>query len=78
MESTKERHSLDPSTVTCLKAIDKNESIYLGEDGEARLEFRTNLSTVDEKYHQLNLNGAPLVALGPTEVCRRIGKGKIY
>lgn len=79
MESIKERHSLDPSTVTCLKAIDKNvESIYLGEDSEARLEFRTNLSIVDEKYRQFNLTGAPLVALGLTEVCRKIGKGKIY
>lgn len=67
---------LDGSTIP-LKEIDASEPIYRGEDADGRLNFRTNVSHRVGKYNLMRVLGAPLVALGLTEVCRKIGKGKV-
>ncbi len=60
-----------------LKEIATTQPIYKGEDDEGRLDFRTNLCILDANYARYHFVGAPLVALGLTEICRKIGKGRV-
>lgn len=59
-----------------LKDLPITENIYLGEDAEHRLQFREHLAVLGEKSKVL-LTDENLVALALTEICCRLGRGKV-
>ncbi|KAL8707765.1 MAG: hypothetical protein Q9225_007710 [Loekoesia sp. 1 TL-2023] len=62
---------------TLIGKVPPTENVYQGTDKDKRLLFRQNI--YDEVVTKVTgyLTGSPLVALGLTEVCCRIGKGKV-
>ena len=71
--SSSDNFSVEPVVINKLPLT---ENIYQGCGEDGRLRFRQNIK-ITASSMQVSLPGNALVALGLTEVCRRVGQGKV-